>query len=80
LVNYLSYFLSSEIGKFLAEFFESDVFCLKFLLKTVAFNFLYGIIFIRFLYVLVIGIRVPLTGLFARRRKGHGRGKKEKTR
>jgi hypothetical protein len=30
--------------------------------------------------VLVIGIRVPLTGLFARRRKGHGRGKKEKER
>jgi len=30
--------------------------------------------------VLVIGIRVPLTGLFARRRKGHGRGKKEETR
>jgi len=29
---------------------------------------------------LIIGIRVPLTGLFARRKKGHGRGKKEKER
>jgi hypothetical protein len=29
---------------------------------------------------LVIGIKVPLTGHLARRRKGHGRGKKEKER